>query len=318
METQSKSWIGIDVSKAQLDVYIHPTGQRYCFKQTEEALMTLGQQIQSMNPALVVLEASGGFESAVASVLADIGIPVVVVNPRQVRDFARATGTLAKTDTIDAQILARFGEAVRPEVRPLPDDCTQRLRAVVRRRQQIVEMLTMEKNRLAQVSGPIASSIKEHIAWLTQCLKDLDKDLKESLRSSPIWREKENLLRSVPGVGPVLAATLLAQLPELGRLNRKKIASLVGVAPLNRDSGTMKGKRSVWGGRGHLRAVLYMGVVTAIRCNPIIRTFYERLRQAGKAPKVALTACMRKLLIILNAMSKHKLLWNPKIYLCTP
>lgn len=318
METQSKSWIGIDVSKAQLDVYIHPTGQRYCFKQTEEALITLGRQIQSMNPALVVLEASGGFESAVASVLADIGVPVVVVNPRQVRDFARATGTLAKTDTIDAQILARFGEAVRPEVRPLPDDCTQRLRAVVRRRQQIVEMLTMEKNRLAQVSEPIDSSIKEHIAWLTQCLKDLDKDLKESLRSSPIWREKEDLLRSVPGVGPVLAATLLAQLPELGRLNRRKIASLVGIAPLNRDSGTMKGKRSVWGGRGHLRAVLYMGVVTAIRCNPIIRAFYERLRQAGKAPKVALTACMRKLLIILNAMFKHKLLWNPKIYSFTP
>ena len=301
------SWMFIYILQANVIV----------FKQEDEALITLGQQIQSRNPALVVLEASGGFESAVASVLADMGIPVVVVNPRQVRDFARATGTLAKTDTIDAQILARFGEAVRPEVRPLPDDCTQRLRAVVRRRQQIVEMLTMEKNRLAQVSVPIASSIKEHIAYLTQCLKDLDKDLRNLLRSSPIWRE-ENLLRSVPGVGPVLAATLLAQLPELGRLNRKQIASLVGVAPLNRDSGTMKGKRSVWGGRGHLRAVLYMGVVTAIRCNPIIKAFYERLRKAGKAPKVALTACMRKLLIILNAMSKHKLLWNPKIYLFTP
>ncbi|MBI5166458.1 MAG: IS110 family transposase [candidate division NC10 bacterium] len=311
MEAKIRPWVGIDVSKDQLDVYIHPTAQRFCFKHTNEDLMTLGQQICSLNPALVVLEASGGFESTVAGVLAYLGVPTVVVNPRQVRDFARATGRLAKTDSIDARILARFGEAVKPEVRPLPDDDTQKLRVLVKRRQQIVEMVTMENNRLLHASEPVAGNIKAHIAWLKQCLKDLDKDLGDLLRSSPIWREKEDLLRSVPGVGPVLAATLIAQLPELGQLNRKKIASLVGVAPLNRDSGTLKGRRTVWGGRGHLRAVLYMGTVAAIRCNPVIKAFYKRLIQAGKAKKVAITACMRKLLIILNAMFKHKTLWKP-------
>jgi transposase len=317
MKTQIKSWIGIDVSKSQLDVYMHPDAQRYCVKQTDKDIITLGQKIKNMEHALVILEASGGYESIVVSLLTDMGISVVVVNPRQVRDFARATGTLAKTDTIDAQILARFGEAVKPDVRPLPDDCTQKLRALVRRRQQIIEMLTMEENRFAQSSEPIADSIRQHITWLTQYLKDLDKDIRNLIRSTPIWREKEELLRSVPGVGSVLAATLLAQLPELGHLNRKQIASLVGVAPLNRDSGAMRGRRMVWGGRGHLRAVLYMAVITAIRCNPAIMAFYKRLREAGKCPKVAITACMRKLLIILNAMVKHNVSWNPEIYLQT-
>ncbi len=312
METQTKPLIGIDVSKAQLDVYIHPSAMRYCFKQTEEALMMLGEKVRDLSPALVVLEASGGFECAVAAVLTTLNIPVVVVNPRQVRDFARATGTLAKTDLIDAQILARFGEAVKPDVRPLPDDCTQKLSSMVRRRRQIVEMLTMEKNRLPQASMMVASSINEHIAWLTQCLNALDKDLRSLIRESPVWREKEELLRSVPGVGPVLTTTLIAHLPELGRLNRKQIAALVGVAPLNRDSGTLKGRRTVWGGRGYLRTILYMGTIAAIRCNPPIKLFYERLRQAGKPPKVAITACMRKLLTILNAMFKHNVPWNPQ------
>jgi len=315
MSIQIKPWIGIDVSKAHLDVYIHPAGERYSFKQTEEALMDLGQKIKSTDPALVVLEASGGFESAVASALVNMSIPVVVVNPRQVRDFARATGRLAKTDLIDAQILARFAEAVKPEIRPLPDDCTQKLSSMVKRRQQIVEMLTMETNRLAQSCEPVASSIREHIAWLTQRVKELDKDIKNLLRKSPVWKEKENLLRSVPGVGPILAATIIAQLPELGQLNRKQIASLAGVAPLNRDSGTLKGKRTIWGGRSHLRAILYMGTLAAIRFNPVIKVFYQRLRQAGKAAKLALTACMRKLLTILNAMFKHKTLWNPSNYI---
>lgn len=197
------------------------------------------------------------------------------------------------------------------------DDYTQKLRSLVRRRQQIIEMITMEENRFAQSSEPITDSIRQHITWLTQYLKDLDKDIRNLIRSTHIWREKEKLLRSVPGVGSVLCSTLLAQLPELGHLNHKQIASLVGVAPLNRDSGTMRGKRMVWGGRGHLRAVLYMAVITAIRCNPAIMAFYKRLREAGKCPKVAITACMRKLLIILNAMVKHNASWNPEIYLQT-
>ncbi|MDO8446973.1 MAG: IS110 family transposase [Deltaproteobacteria bacterium] len=315
MEANVKCFIGIDVSKAQLDVYIHPTAERYCVKQT---LMAMGEKLQSLNPALVVLEASGGFECAVTGVLATMNVPVVVVNPRQIRDFARATGTLAKTDLIDAQILARFAEAIKPEVRPIPDDCVQKLSSIAKRRRQIVEMLTMEKNRLAQTSGMVASGINDHIAWLTQCLNALDKDLQKSLRESPVWREKEELLRGVPGVGPVLTASVIAYLPELGRLNRKQIAALVGVAPLNRDSGTFKGKRSVWGGRGHLRTILYMGTISAVRFNPIIKIFYDRLRQAGKPPKVAITACMRKLLIILNAMFKHNIPWNPNYALCTP
>lgn len=318
MEAQVKCFIGIDVSKTQLDVYIHPTAERYCVKQTEEALAAMGEKIQSLNPVLVVLEASGGFECAVTGILATMNIPVVVVNPRQVRDFARATGTLAKTDLIDAQILARFAEAIKPEVRPIPDDFIQKLSSIVKRRRQIVEMLTMEKNRLSQASGMVATSINEHIAWLTQCLNTLDKDLRISLRESPVWREKEDMLRSVPGVGPVLTAAVIAHLPELGRLNRKQIAALVGVAPLNRDSGTFKGKRSVWGGRGHLRTILYMGTISAVRFNPTIKIFYERLRQAGKPRKVAITACMRKLLIILNAMFKHNVPWNPNYTLCTP
>ena len=318
MEAQVKCFIGIDVSKAQLDVYIHPTAERYCVKQTEEALVAMGENLQSLNPVLVVLEASGGFECSVAGVLATMNLPVVVVNPRQVRDFARATGTLAKTDLIDAQILARFAEAIKPEVRPIPDDCVQKLSSIAKRRRQIVEMLTMEKNRLSQASGMVATSINDHIVWLTQCLNTIDKDLRISLRESPVWREKEELLRSVPGVGPVLTASVIAYLPELGRLNRKQIAALVGVAPLNRDSGTFKGKRSVWGGRGHLRTILYMGTISAVRFNPTIKIFYERLRQAGKPPKVAITACMRKLLTILNAMFKHNVSWNPNYALCTP
>lgn len=317
MNKQTKPWVGIDVSKAQLDVYVHPTAQRSCVKQTDEAIMILGQKLQQMDPVSIVLEASGGFETTVAGILTALGLPVVVVNPRQVRDFARATGTLAKTDLIDAQILARFGEAVKPDVRPLPDDCTQELNNLVKRRRQIVEMLTMEKNRLAQASKSVAYGIKEHIDWLTNCLSDIDKDMRQLLHKSPVWREKENLLRSVPGVGPVLATTILGNLPELGSLNRKKIAALVGVAPLNRDSGTMKGKRSVWGGRANLRATLYMGTITAIRCNPVIKEFYSHLRQAGKAPKVAITACMRKLITILNSMFKHNLLWKQNYSLST-
>lgn len=310
MDTKFELWIGIDVSKDSLDVYIHPTTKRYQFKQTDEDLLVLRKTLKEASPAMVVLEASGGYESTAAGILANSGLPVVVVNPRQVRDYARATGVLAKTDLIDARVLACFGEAVRPQIRPLPDECAQELSDIIRRRQQIVDMLTMEKNRLAQARKKVGAGIKEHIVWLTDRLHDMDKSMKKTIQDSPMWREKDDLLRSTPGVGPVLATMLIADLPELGRLNRKRIAALVGVAPMNRDSGTLKGKRSVWGGRAGLRAVLYMATIAATRFNPAIKAFYERLKQAGKAPKVAITACMRKLLIILNAMVKHNARWN--------
>ena len=256
-----------------------------------------------------MLEATGGFEVDVAGALAAAGLPTAVVNPRQVRDFARATGLLAKTDQLDAQALAHFAEAVRPEPRPLPDAQAQELSALLLRRRQLVDMLTAEKNRVSLAAARIRPQIQTHIAWLQQQLADLDRDLGQLIRSSPVWRAKDDLLRSVPGVGPVLATTLVASLPELGTLTRQQIAALVGVAPLNRDSGTWRGRRTVWGGRAHVRAVLYMSTLVAVRHNPALRAFYERLRHAGKLPKVALTACMRKLLTILNAMLKHQTRW---------
>ena len=239
------------------------------------------------------------------------GLPVVVVNPRQVRDFAKATGTLAKTDALDAAVLAHFAAAVRPTPRPLPDAATQSLAALVTRRRQLVEMLTAERNRLGSAPRVLRAEIQAHITWLKRRLGRLDADLHQAIRTSPAWRVQDDLLQSVPGVGPVLAVTLLASLPELGTLNRKAIAALVGVAPLNRDSGTRQGRRMVWGGRAAVRAVLYMGTLVAVRHNPVLRAFYQRLRAVGKLPKVALTACMRKLLTILNAMLKQQTRWNP-------
>jgi len=235
---------------------------------------------------------------------------VVVVNPRQVRDFAKATGQLAKTDHIDAVVLARFTEAVRPAVRPLPDEITLELRALIARRRQITEMIVAENNRLGGVSKAVKKRIDAHIRWLEAELGRADKDLDQSIRHSPIWQENQDLLRTVPGIGPVVSRSLIAELPELGKLNRKQIAALVGVAPLNRDSGTLRGRRSIWGGRAAVRAVLYMAALVASRHNGVIRAFYQRLRSAGKAPKVALVACMRKLLTILNAMIKHKTRWS--------
>ena len=237
-------------------------------------------------------------------------MPVVVVNPRQVRDFARATGKLAKTDTLDAAVLARFGEAVRPPVRPLRDSETQLLNSLLARRHQLITMLVAEKNRLSSVTTvAVRPSIEAHIQWLERELDDLDTDLRQTIRNSPVWREKDDLLRTVPGVGEQVSLSLLAYLPELGTLDRRQIAALVGVAPYNRDSGTMRGRRTVWGGRARVRASLYMGALTATRCNPVIRDFYQRLLAAGKPKKVALTACMRKLLVILNSMLKHHSTW---------
>jgi transposase len=307
---QAFVFVGIDVSKAQLDVALRPTAERWVAANDETGIGTVVERLRAVQPALVVLEATGGLEVVVTTALAAAGLPVVVVNPRQVRDFAKATGQLAKTDALDAQVLAQFAEAVRPTPRPLPDACTQELQALLVRRRQLVQMLTAEKNRLGSAPRGVRTHIQAHITWLERHLARLDDDLAQAIHSSPVWREKDRLLQSAPGVGPVLATTLLASLPELGTLNRKQIAALVGVAPLNRDSGTLRGKRTIWGGRAQVRAALYMATLVATRWNVVIQEFYHRLCHAGKAPKVALTACMRKLLTMLNAMLKQGTPWN--------
>ena len=304
-------FVGIDVAKASLDVAVHPTTERWTLAYTEREVAGLVTRLTGLHPALVVLEATGGLEGPLVGALAAAGLPVVVVNPRQVRDFAKATGLLAKTDALDAAVLAHFAAAVRPTPRALPDAATQALAALVTRRRQLVAMLTAERNRLSSAPRALRAEIQAHITWLQRRLGRLDEDLHQAIRTSPAWRAQDDLLQSVPGVGPVLARTLLASLPELGHLDRKAIAALVGVAPLNRDSGTFRGRRRVWGGRAAVRAVLYMGTLVAVRHNPVLRAFYQRLRAAGKLPKVALTACMRKLLTILNAMLKQQTRWNP-------
>ncbi len=311
MATSTASFVGIDVSKHQLDVAVRPRGETWTAAHDEAGLSALVARLRALAPTLIVLEATGGWEVALAGALVAATLPVAVVNPRQVRDFARSTGTLAKTDRLDAQMLAQFAEAVRPEPRPLPDAQAQELTALLQRRRQLVEMLTAEKNRLPLASRRIRPQLQTHIEWLHKQIAQFDEDLRQLIRSSPLWREKDDLLRSAPGVGPVLATTLLAALPELGQLTRQQIAALVGVAPLNRDSGTLRGRRTVWGGRAQVRAVLYMSTVVAVRHNPVLIAFYQRLRAAGKAPKLALTACMRKLLTILNAMLKHHSRWAP-------
>ena len=308
MEGEAR-FVGIDVSKAQLDVAVRPTGKRWTLPYDQTGIEGLVPQIVDLEPALVLLEATGGLELPLVAALAAAALPVVVVNPRQVRDFAKATGTLAKTDTLDAGVLAHFADAVRPEVRPLKDAEAQVLNSLTARRRQVMTMLVSEKNRLGAAIGAVSPRIEAHIAWLEQELSDLDKGLRQTLRRSPVWREKDDLLRTVPGVGEQISLTLLANLPELGTLNRRQIAALVGVAPYNRDSGALRGKRAVWGGRSRVRAVLYMGALVASRHNPAIRDFYQRLLAAGKPKKVALVASMRKLLVILNGMLKHGSPW---------
>jgi transposase len=305
------AFIGIDVAQATLDVAVRPTGKQWRVTHDAAAIERLVSQLRALDPQLIVLEATGGLELPLLAALGSAGLPVAAVNPRQVRDFAKATGKLAKTDVLDAQVLAHFAEAVRPAVRPLPDTATQALAALVTRRRQLVEMLVAEENRRRSAPVAIRADIQAHIVWLRKRLKDLDKELGQALRSSPLWREQEDVLRSVPGVGPTVTATLLAELPELGTLGRKPIAALVGVAPHNRDSGTLRGKRTVWGGRATVRAALYMAALVATRRNPVIRALYDRLLAAGKLKKVALTACVHKLLTILNALMKHRTRWVP-------
>lgn len=307
--TQPLIFVGIDVSKAQLDVALRPTG-RFVVPNDDAGIAQLLERLQATAPTLILLEATGGIELPLTGALAAAGLPIVVVNPRQIRDFAKAVGQLAKTDALDAQVLAHFAEVVRPTPRPLPDVETQELAALVTRRRQLIEMLTAEKDRVASARIVIRKQLRAHITWLERALNQADTDLAEAIRQSPVWREKEELLRSVPGIGPVLTTTLLANLPELGTLTHKQIAALVGVAPLNRDSGTLRGKRTVWGGRAQVRAALYMAAIVAARFNSVICGFYQRLCAAGKAKTVALVACMRKLLTIVNAMLKHRTPWR--------
>lgn len=307
---EPERFVGIDISKEELVVAVRPTAELQNFPNTEEGLAALVGFLQPLGAHSIVLEATGGFARAAVNAMALAALPVVVVNPRQIRDFARSVGLLAKTDAIDARIIARFAEAVRPELRPLKDLETQKLEDLNNRRRQIVEMITIERNRLVTAPEWIRPDIEELIAILKKRLAAINGDLNKLIRKSPLWREKDKILQSVPGVGPVMAMTLLADLPELGTLNRKQIAALVGVAPLNCDSGMYQGKRRIWGGRAAIRSVLYMCALTAIRFNPVIREFYQRLRQAGKLPKVAITACMRKILVILNAMMRSRTCWQ--------
>lgn len=310
MEPQA-TYVGIDVSKASLDIAEGSDGARWRVDRDQRGITELVERLRALDPALVVLEATGGLEDLPVAALLAAGVAVAVMNPRQVRDFAKSSGKLAKTDALDASMLALYAERMQPEPRPLPDEEAKALESMVTRRRQLVEMLTAEKNRLGTARPGVQAGIREHIRWLEEELKQLDQELQAQLQASPSWREKEELLRSAPGVGPVLAATLVAELPELGALNRKQIAALVGVAPLNRDSGTLRGTRTVWGGRATVRGALYMATLVATRFNPVIQAFYQRLLAIGKKKKLALTACMRKLLTILNAMMKHRTPWQP-------
>jgi transposase len=311
--TPTLLFVGIDVAKAECVVAVRPTGATWTIPQTEAGWDRLATRLHALAPTLVLLEATGGLELPLTGVLAAAGLPVAVVNPRQVRNFAKATGALAKTDALDAAVLAHFAEAIRPVPRPVPDATTQILAALVTRRRQLVEMVTAEENRLGSAPSVLRASLQAHLRWLRRQLAQLDTDLDQTIRTHPGWRVQDDLLQSAPGVGPILAATLLGGLPELGTLSRGPIAALVGVAPWNRDSGRHRGSRHCWGGRADVRAVLYMATLAAVRCNPVLRAFYHRLLAAGKLKKVALVACMRKLLTILNAMVKTQTPWTPRI-----
>lgn len=308
----SDEFIGIDVSKDTLDVAVHGSGKTWRVANDEEGFLQLDKELRGMQPKVVVVEATGGYQTALVSFLAPV-YPIAVVNPRQVRDFARSTGRLAKTDKIDALVLAAFAEAIKPAVRPLKDEETQELQAWVTRRRQIIDMIKSETNRYGQSRASVRRQIENTIDWLKSQLADIDKNLDALVRKSSAWREKEDLLRTMPGIGRVSVLTLLAELPELGTMNRKEIAALAGLAPFNRDSGVMKGKRAIWGGRANVRAVLYMATLSALRCNVGIKAFYDRLRRAGKPPKVALVAAMRKLLTVLNAMMENGSTYDPTL-----
>lgn len=308
----NKQVVGIDVSKATLDVAVLPSSEALQFANDGNGIEELGTKLKGSNVDLVVMEATGGYETAAATALVAAGLRVAVVNPRQIRDFAKATGRLAKTDRIDAQVIAAFGQAIEPEIMRLPEEDARELEELLVRRRQLVTMRVQEINRLALVQGSMRKNIKAHIEWLQKQIDRLDVDLTAGLRKSPAWRAKDELLRSFKGVGPITSSTLLIALPELGQLDRRAIASLVGLAPFNCDSGVMRGRRSIYGGRSRVRTMLYMAATTAIRSNPVIRAFYERLKARGKPHKVAIVACMRKMLTILNAMLRQSTPWTPE------
>ena len=312
MSTDVPVFIGIDVSKEWVDVAVRSTGDTWRVSQDQEGIDDLVVQFQSLNPQCVVMEATGGYEMPMATALAAAGVPVAVVNPRQVRDFARSQGKLAKTDRIDAAVIAHFGEVSGVVAQPLVPAAARELEALVTRRRQVIQMRTAELQHRQRTLPVVQHRIDRIVAALEEELHDLDSELTQRLRESPLWREREELLRSVPGIGSVTVFSLMADLPELGSLDRREAAAIVGVAPLNRDSGKFRGSRRCWGGRAHVRAALYMATLVGVRHNPILRAFYERLVLAGKAKKVALTACMRKLITILNAMLKHHTTWNPQ------
>jgi transposase len=307
----SNVFIGVDVSKERLDVAVAPSGESMSITNSEDGIALLADFLKPKNPELVLFEATGGWEMNAVNHLAAQRLPLVILNPRQVRDFAKATGQLAKTDAIDARILARFGQAVRPEVRPLKPEELRKLDALITRRRQIVGMITAEQNRWGSAPEWIRPDIEELIEILQKRLGAINRTLNKLIRKSPLWREKDKILQSFPGVGPVTASSLIAELPELGSLKRRQIAALVGLAPLNCDSGVYTGKRKIWGGRAALRSTLYMCALTASRHNPVIRPFYQKLLRAGKPSKVALTACMRRILVILNAMMRSGSCWQP-------
>ncbi len=310
VSVDTATYVGIDVAKAQLDVAVRPSGQQWVTATDSVSLDELVGRLQDLQPELIVLEATGGREAGVVAALAAAGLPLAVVNPRQVRDFARAVGQLAKSDVLDARVLAHFAQVIPPTPRPLPDAQAQELAALLARRRQLIGMATAERQRLDTALPAVQAHIQRHLAWLDEELAELDHLLGERVQASPVWRERENLLRSVPGIGPSTALTLLADLPELGHLDRKAIAALVGVAPLSCESGTWRGRRIIWGGRARVRSALYMATLVASRHNPRIAAFYERLCSAGKPKKVALIACMHKLLTILNAMLRQGSRWS--------
>lgn len=310
--SETDIFVGIDVAKATLDVCVIPGGESLHIAYDDDGIASLVERLEKVGPTLIVLEATGGLEGRIATELAGAGLPVAVINPRQARDFAKAIGRLSKTDAIDAAVLAEFARAVRPQARPLKDADTQALDELLTRRRQLVGMRTQEVLRLGQArSKAQQKSLKEHIAWLEKRIASLDDDLQSRLRASDIWRTKDNLLQSIPGIGAIASTTLLAKCPELGSLDRRQAAALVGLAPLARDSGKFRGKRFIWGGRAEVRSVLYMATIAAMRCNPVIKAFAARLKTTGKPGKVVIVACMRKLLTIMNSIIKNSTPWNP-------
>lgn len=310
---EQQQWVGIDVCQKYLDVYVRPIAKLFQVTNDDSGITELVKILTEIKPELIVFEATGGMELSAAIELTQVGLAVAIINPRQARDFAKATGQLAKTDAIDAKILAHFADAIRPQVRAIKDESSCQLQDLVQRRRQLSDMITAEKNRLRGKSKVVQSGISEHIEWLEAKLKEIESQIKNAIASTEDWKQKQKLLTSVPGVGEVVATTLISSLPELGKLSHKSISYLVGLAPLNRDSGKSRGKRRIWGGRANVRCVIYMATLVAVRFNPVIKDFYQRLLDKGKLKKVALTACMHKLLILLNAMVRDSQTWQPQI-----